>query len=209
MEEDDDEEEPTLNPYRPKAHDLEPMEMYKQLVELDTWTYEDKERAIDCANRLARMKGQQYHDRARDLDQRVYRFEHYKPNPVGAFTEKGERMYEEVKASYGRDPRAKEIAARTVYARAKEGASGLIKKGSRPPGVPKSNPGLGWTGPKPAKCEVCDKGKAEFLIKDRCGSDLHWECKDCLHPQYTKIGKHTYRDSQLQCDDCMYDEGPI
>jgi hypothetical protein len=47
-------------------------------------------------------------------------------NPAG-LTPKGERMYGHVKASYAGSPRAKEIAARTVYARAKEGAKGLRK----------------------------------------------------------------------------------
>jgi hypothetical protein len=47
-------------------------------------------------------------------------------NPAG-LTAKGERMYEHIKAGYGRDPRAKEIAARTVYARSSEGAPGLVK----------------------------------------------------------------------------------
>jgi hypothetical protein len=49
-----------------------------------------------------------------------------KKNPAG-LTAKGERMYEHVKESYGSDPRAKEIAARTVLARAGEGVSGLKK----------------------------------------------------------------------------------
>ena len=48
-------------------------------------------------------------------------------NPRG-LTAKGERMYEHVKKSYRGDPRAKEIAARTVYARASEGAPGLRRK---------------------------------------------------------------------------------
>src|SRR5574337_225106 len=47
-------------------------------------------------------------------------------NPRGAFTAKGERMYEHVKHSEHGSPRAKEIAARTVYARAEEGAPGLL-----------------------------------------------------------------------------------
>jgi hypothetical protein len=38
-------------------------------------------------------------------------------NPAG-LTAKGERMYEHVQQGYGRDARAKEIAARTVLARA-------------------------------------------------------------------------------------------
>jgi hypothetical protein len=42
-----------------------------------------------------------------------------KSNPAG-LTAKGERMYEHVKKGYGADPRAEEIAARTVLARAKE-----------------------------------------------------------------------------------------
>jgi hypothetical protein len=40
------------------------------------------------------------------------------PNPAG-LTKKGERMYEHIKAGYGRDHRAAEIASRTVLARAK------------------------------------------------------------------------------------------
>lgn len=57
-------------------------------------------------------------------------------NPRGTFTAKGERMYEEIKAGYGSDPRAAEIAARTVYARAADGVPGLIERRGRPPGVP-------------------------------------------------------------------------
>jgi hypothetical protein len=49
-------------------------------------------------------------------------------NPSG-LTAKGERMYQDIKRSYQarRDPRAKEIASRTVLARAKGGVSGLTK----------------------------------------------------------------------------------
>lgn len=57
-------------------------------------------------------------------------------NPAGRFTEKGERMYEDVKATYAGDPRAEEIAARTVYARAADGVPGLLVRHGRPPGVP-------------------------------------------------------------------------
>lgn len=57
-------------------------------------------------------------------------------NPDGRFTDKGERMYEDVKATYAGDPRAEEIAARTVYARAADGVPGLIRRQGRPPGVP-------------------------------------------------------------------------
>lgn len=49
-----------------------------------------------------------------------------KSNPAG-LTKKGERMYGHVKASYRGSPRAKEIAARTVLARAKE-IPGLRRK---------------------------------------------------------------------------------
>lgn len=42
-------------------------------------------------------------------------------------TDKGERMYEHIREGYGDDPRAKEIAARTVAARAKE-IPGLKKR---------------------------------------------------------------------------------
>lgn len=47
-------------------------------------------------------------------------------NPPG-LTAKGERMYAHVKAGYGTAPRAKEIASRTVYARAHAGTPGLVK----------------------------------------------------------------------------------
>lgn len=57
-------------------------------------------------------------------------------NPRGTFTDKGERLYQEVKDSYRGDPRADEIAARTVYARAADGVPGLIVRHGRPPGVP-------------------------------------------------------------------------
>lgn len=59
-------------------------------------------------------------------------------NPVGRFTEKGERMYQDIKAGYEAqgEPRAAEIAARTVYARSRE-TPGLLRVGlGRPPGVP-------------------------------------------------------------------------
>lgn len=49
-------------------------------------------------------------------------------NPSSVFSAKGERMYEDIKAGYGKDPRAAEIAARTVYERAAEGTPGLLKK---------------------------------------------------------------------------------
>jgi hypothetical protein len=52
-------------------------------------------------------------------------------NPAG-LTAKGERMYEHVKASYAGDPRAKEIAARTVIARVGGGAQGLKKNPKEP-----------------------------------------------------------------------------
>jgi len=57
-------------------------------------------------------------------------------NPAN-FTAKGERMYDEIKRGYQSkgDPRAKEIAARTVYARAAEGVPGLVKPKA------KQNPG--------------------------------------------------------------------
>lgn len=42
------------------------------------------------------------------------------------FTSRGERMYEHIKAGYGKDPRAAEIAARTVYARSKD-VPGLLR----------------------------------------------------------------------------------
>lgn len=60
-------------------------------------------------------------------------------NPAGVLTAKGERMYEEIKRGYEEkgDPRAAEIAMRTVYAKAKEGVTGLLRVGrGRPPGVP-------------------------------------------------------------------------
>jgi len=46
-------------------------------------------------------------------------------NPT-TFTKKGERMYRHIRDSYGGDPRAKEIAARTVYARARR-TKGLVR----------------------------------------------------------------------------------
>jgi len=48
-------------------------------------------------------------------------------NP-STFTRKGERMYRHIKAGYRGSPRAREIAARTVYAAAKRGARGLVRK---------------------------------------------------------------------------------
>jgi LPXTG-motif cell wall-anchored protein len=47
------------------------------------------------------------------------------------FTRKGERMYRHIKAGYGSSPRAKEIAARTVYAAARRGKRGLMRKRRR------------------------------------------------------------------------------
>ena len=43
-----------------------------------------------------------------------------------SFSPKGERMYRAIKRGYGADPRAAEIAARTVQARASAGARGLV-----------------------------------------------------------------------------------
>jgi hypothetical protein len=59
-------------------------------------------------------------------------------NPSGQFTAKGERMYEDVRAEYEAkgDPRARELAARTVYARAADGVPGLVHRHGKPPGVP-------------------------------------------------------------------------
>lgn len=50
-------------------------------------------------------------------------------NPSG-FSAKGERMYQQIKAAYDHkgDPRAEEIAARTVYASAHAGVEGLLKR---------------------------------------------------------------------------------
>jgi hypothetical protein len=62
-------------------------------------------------------------------------------NPVGRFSTKGERMYQDIKAEYEAkgEPRAAEIAARTVYARART-VSGLLNVGQGPPpGVPRHN----------------------------------------------------------------------
>lgn len=56
-----------------------------------------------------------------------------KHNPAN-LTKKGERAYKHIKKGYGSDPRAKEIAARTVYTMAKT-TPGLVRKTSRPPGV--------------------------------------------------------------------------
>jgi hypothetical protein len=47
------------------------------------------------------------------------------------FTKKGERMYRHIKEGYAGDPRAKEIAARTVYASAAKGVPGLLRRPSR------------------------------------------------------------------------------
>lgn len=54
--------------------------------------------------------------------------EEYGPqhNPA-TFTKKGERLYEHIKEGYGHDPRAKEIAARTVY-KISHSTPGLVKK---------------------------------------------------------------------------------
>ena len=49
-----------------------------------------------------------------------------KSNPAN-LTKKGEKIYEAIKKGYGRDPRAKEIAARTVYKMAHT-KPGLVKK---------------------------------------------------------------------------------
>lgn len=53
----------------------------------------------------------------------------YGNNPLDVWTAKGERMYQDVKAGYGKDPRAEEIAARTVWAEARRGVPGLIRAG--------------------------------------------------------------------------------
>ena len=48
-----------------------------------------------------------------------------RPNPY-TFTPKGERMYQHIVESYGASPRAREIAARTVYARHRD-VPGLVR----------------------------------------------------------------------------------
>jgi uncharacterized protein YjeT (DUF2065 family) len=53
-----------------------------------------------------------------------------KQNPAAAFTKKGERLYKAIKSGYGRDPRAKEIAARTVYKMAQT-KPGLVRKSAK------------------------------------------------------------------------------
>jgi hypothetical protein len=53
-------------------------------------------------------------------------------NPAD-LTAKGERMYRDIKVGYAGDPRAKEIAARTVRAAAGRGVPGLIRR--RNPGA--------------------------------------------------------------------------
>ncbi len=86
-------------------------------------------------------------------------------NPAG-LTAKGERMYEHVKSSYAGDPRAKEIAARTVLARAGEGTPGL-KKNPNPEynwfvvALEDNTPGLilsGWEFKSDAKDDVKENG---------------------------------------------------
>jgi hypothetical protein len=52
-----------------------------------------------------------------------------RPNPAG-FTKKGEKLYLAIKKGYGRDPRAKEIAARIVYSIARD-KPGLVKRPRR------------------------------------------------------------------------------
>jgi hypothetical protein len=51
-------------------------------------------------------------------------------NP-STFTRKGERMYRHIERRYAGRARAKEIAARTVYARSRGGAPGLVKRRRR------------------------------------------------------------------------------
>jgi hypothetical protein len=51
-------------------------------------------------------------------------------NPA-TFTAKGERLYEQVKAGYGRDPRAKSIAAATVYKQSHK-VPGLVRARRNP-----------------------------------------------------------------------------
>jgi hypothetical protein len=63
---------------------------------------------------------------AMELAKKFLRSVYGRSNPAD-LTAKGERMYEHIKAGYGDDPRAKEIAARTVAARAKE-VPGLRRK---------------------------------------------------------------------------------
>ena len=76
-----------------------------------------------------------------------------KHNPAN-FTAKGERAYEHIKQGYGSDPRAKEIAARTVYTMAKT-TPGLVRKTSRPPGVSlRGNPRKKLTAARRRKVEA-------------------------------------------------------
>ncbi len=57
----------------------------------------------------------------------VWRLRRKRRNPA-RFTRKGERMYQHVRRGYGSSPRAKEIAARTVYAASRRGARGLVRE---------------------------------------------------------------------------------
>lgn len=56
--------------------------------------------------------------------------EQWEQNPA-AFTTKGERLYEQVKRGYGRDPRAKSIAAATVYKQSAK-VPGLVRARRNP-----------------------------------------------------------------------------
>ena len=64
-----------------------------------------------------------------EASKRFLRRVYGKSNPAG-LSAKGERMYEHIKQGYGDDPRAKEIASRTVMARSRE-----VKGLRNPPNV--------------------------------------------------------------------------
>lgn len=68
-------------------------------------------------------------------------------NPPPGLTARGVRMYEAIKTGYEAegDPRAREIAARTVRARASEGAPGLVRNAARSR-LPTYDERKGWTG---------------------------------------------------------------
>lgn len=116
-------------PRPPRSRPAYKFEVYN--VDTDEWV--SRTRTRDAAESDAEGMRQV-------LPGRRFAVREYTENPAGRFTDKGERMYEDIKASYearGESrARAEELAARTVFARAADGVPGLVKRHGRPPGVP-------------------------------------------------------------------------
>jgi len=107
-----------------------------------------------------------YPDEREERTTRTYLPGQTRPNPA-SFTKKGERLYEHIKEGYGHDPRAKEIAARTVY-KISHSTPGLVKKS------PKRNPyGSFARGGSPVRRSKPTATKYSLWLKEQSKGQLN------------------------------------